>query len=718
MLCLLRASLIGLSIVLLSTLLIWIAISPASAEPVNTGNPGDELITINQPQQGSLLFSTSHKHLYRNAPVLNTEVSMDITAMTARVKLSQTFRNEGQDWVEGIYVFPLPENAAVDHMRMRIGERIIEGQIKEREEAKIIYEKAKSSGRKAALIEQERPNLFTNSVANIGPGETIVITIEYQQTLDYRDETFSVRFPMTITPRYMPGQDLPLVEESLPQTSGMGWAINTTEVPDASRISPPVLNEGEKPVNPVTLNINLNAGITLDTIRSLYHEVDISRGHNGKAKIQLKSSFVPADRDFVLEWRPVASQAPRAALFNERKHDEASGEDVFYSMMMIMPPVGEKPVALPREIIFIIDTSGSMGGKSIREAKSALDMAIRRLKPTERFNIIEFNSTTKALFDQPVNANAYNINQALEHVGQIRAGGGTEMRPALNLALSYPVNTRYIQQVVFLTDGAVGNERALFEIIHDELDDVRLFTVGIGSAPNSFFMRKAAQFGRGTFTYIGDINEVGEKMNQLFTKLETPMMSNLTLHWPDNLSGVEYYPARLPDIYAGEPLVITARSSDLHGEITITGQRGQQPWQAIFPFNKRGKQPGIGVLWAREKIASLKDSLQDGADKAEVRQSVINTALAHHLVSKYTSLVAVDITPSRPVDEALKKTAVPTNLPHGMQRGKVFGAPMTQTATAAQMHMLIGLSILLLVGVSWYFSGWSSSLRHPRRIPS
>jgi Ca-activated chloride channel family protein len=676
----------------------------------------NDLLSINQAQQGSLLFTTSHKHLYRNAPVLNTDVDMTITAMTARVRVTQIFHNQGQDWVEGIYVFPLPENAAVDHMRMKIGERVIEGKIKERQEAKRIYQQAKSAGKKAALIEQERPNLFTNSVANIGPGEKIAITIEYQQSLSYVDEIFSIRYPMTITPRYIPGTPLPALEETLAASSSMGWSVNTTQVPDASRITPPVIDEGEAPVNPVTLVVNLNAGIPLASIISQYHTVDITRGKNGKAKIQLKAASVPSDRDFVLQWKPSPSHAPRAALFSEQGSEDADGQS-HYSLMMVMPPVSQVTQALPREVVFIIDTSGSMGGNSIRQARSALKKAVKRLKSYDRFNIIEFNSVTNPMFSQPVTANTSNITNALHAIDELNAGGGTEMRPALKTALSYPVNKQYIQQVVFLTDGAVGNENKLFQIIYDQLDDVRLFMVGIGSAPNSFFMRKAAQFGRGTFTYIGNINEVDEKMQDLFNRLETPVMRNLKIQWPEVTGDVEVYPRRLPDIYAGEPLLITARTNNLQGEVKITGQRGQQPWSATFPFNHQARQPGVGVLWARNRIESLMDSLHDGADKKEVRQSVIDTALEHHLVSKYTSLVAVDVTPSRPVDKSLKKTAVPNNLPHGMQRSKVFGARMAAGATTAELHMLIGFIVLLLLGAYWGFSKRYSSYHTPQWMP-
>ncbi|TNF94278.1 MAG: marine proteobacterial sortase target protein [Gammaproteobacteria bacterium] len=696
--CTLLSIAIALAVVVLVTLSVWLfSTSAYASDSVDHSPELDPAVRIADIQRGSLLFKTDHRNLYKDAPVLDTDVQMQITAMLARVKVRQRFRNEGQDWVEGIYVFPLPENAAVDHMRMRIGERVIEGQIKERKQAKKIYDQAKRSGHKAALIEQERPNIFTNSVANIGPGETVVIEIEYQQSLAYDNGKFSIRFPMVVAPRFIPGNATP-IEEILPANTGMGWAVNTDQVVDASRITPPVITEDEALVNPVTIQIDLNAGIPLSDIISPYHPIRIQKHQPGQATIELLKDSVPADRDFVLEWIPQPAYTPRAALFTEM------GEGREYSLLMVMPPVTEQStmVSLPREVIFIIDTSGSMGGTSIRQAKAALRMAIKRLKSHDRFNVIQFNSSTHSLFNHPVTASSDHLRIAQDYVNSLDANGGTVMAPALKMALSFADSPNHIRQVVFLTDGAVGNEDALFQLIHDDLGKARLFTVGIGSAPNSHFMTRAAQFGRGTFTYIGDLSEVEQRMRSLFTKLETPVMSDLSIKWPVSAGNVEQYPARIPDLYAGEPLQVVIATEKIQGEVTITGIRGNRPWTARFPVVKGTMQQGIGVLWARQRIRSLMDSLHDGADRTEVRESVIKTALEHHLVSKYTSLVAVDVTPSRPEENHLKKSAVPTNLPKGWDRDKVFG-PMPQTATSAQLHILIGLILFLLGGFYWRF---------------
>ncbi|MBZ0127305.1 MAG: hypothetical protein K8F32_13130, partial [Rhodocyclaceae bacterium] len=248
-------------------------------------------------------------------------------------------------------------------------------------------------------------------------------------------------------------------------------------------------------------------------------------------------------------------------------------------------------------------------------------------------------------------------------------------------------------------DGAVGNEDNLFKLIKDKLGDSRLFTVGIGSAPNSHFMGKAAQTGRGTFTYIGKVEEVKEKMGQLFAKLESPVLKGIDIAWPGS---VEAWPKRVPDLYLGEPIVVSALLDQAEGDIKLSGLRGQvqeEPWKTTLPVATAREGRGMGVLWAREKIAWHIDSLRDGAKEEEVRDAVVEIALAHHLVSKYTSLVAVDKTPVRPKEDELKSGAIPTNLPEGWEYGKVFGE-LPQGATDSLWNLLAGfLTLLLAIGL-------------------
>jgi len=672
-------------------------------------------VSMSNIRAGSLLIKTP-TNTYQKIPLLHTDVQMNISGMISRSHIKQQFKNTSDNWIEAIYVFPLPETAAVDHMRMRIGERIIEADIKEKRQAKQIYEKAKNQGKKAALVEQERPNIFTNSVANIGPGETIVIEIEYQQTLHYDQGEFSLRFPMAITPRYIPGTPSPVI--SAPAISsravsedisftGSGWAHNTLQVHDASRITPP-LYVGANKINPVSLNINLDAGFPLQFLVSRYHPI-IKRKNHDIINVTLASGVTPSDRDFELVWSPQTNQMPgtaipssaipnstfpRAAAFNEVVSDE------HYQMIMLTPPANGayngQPLA--REVTYIIDTSGSMYGISLEQAKQSLLLALERLRLHDKFNIIQFNSMTDQVFSRAKFASFENVLTAKQYVKNLQADGGTEMAPALKLALNNSTDDSYIKQIIFLTDGSVGNETALFDIIHKKLGNNRLFTIGIGAAPNSYFMRKAAQFGRGTFTYISDVNEVNEKMTALFSKLESPVMTDIDIVINDNIKA-EILPKRIPDLYQGEPIILAIKSDEELNSINLTGKRALAPWSATLNLNPAKSSPGIATFWARKKIAVLSDSLHEGADKEQVRSDIIDIALTHHLVSKHTSLVAVDKTPSRAqqtqLHRPLNRQALPVNLPHGQSAPASYGQ-LAQTASAAELNLIFGFSLLML----------------------
>jgi len=636
-------------------------------------------------KQGTLFYRAAHDGQYRSAPVLDTDVDMRVTGYVNRAHLTQTFTNGSDEWVEGVYVFPLPENAAVDHMRIRIGDRVIEGQIKEKLEARKTYEQAKRAGKRTSLVEQERPNMFTTSVANIGPHETIRVEIEYQQTLVYDQGQFRLRLPLAITPRYIPGTPL----DSEQSSPGLGSATPTDQVADADRITPLVALDQK--INPVSIHIELDAGFALSKIKSSYHPVTINNHGEGRYTINLAQGQVPSDHDFELVWTPEAGLAPQTALFSERV-----GNEMYYLGMILPPQVdGQESTTLPREVIYVIDTSGSMGGVSIRQARTALMMALKRLRSTDYFNVIQFNSVTDTLFDHPVVANMFNKTLATRYVMNLEAGGGTEMMDAMRKALSTNEDSQRLRQVIFLTDGAVGNEEALFKYIHQHLGNSRLFTVGIGSAPNSHFMSKAAQFGRGTFTYISRVTEVAEKMQTLFAKLDSPVMRDLTLE--HGVNQFEMSPTHLSDLYLGEPLMFTARTDAVSGELVLNGLRQDQEWSSRLYLQQAKSGRGIAQLWARQRIDSLLDSIEDGADAGMVRQQVISLALSHHMVSKYTSLVAVDVTPVRPSSAPLNSLAVPVNLPQGQDAAKIF-ALQAQSGTAQNLYWLLGLVLLVMAG--------------------
>jgi Ca-activated chloride channel family protein len=362
---------------------------------------------------------------------------------------------------------------------------------------------------------------------------------------------------------------------------------------------------------------------------------------------------------------------------------------------MALPPSAPMTAhdRLPREVIFVLDHSGSMAGASIEQARAALKLALGRLRSTDRFNVIRFNHQTHALFPASEPASRANLALAERYVDSIRADGGTEMLPALQQALDGSETAGRLRQVIFLTDGAVGNEDRLLHTIHERLGDSRLFTIGIGSAPNSHFMREAARLGRGTFTFIGNPSEVQQKMTALFRKLESPVLADLALDL-GGVSDIDVLPARLPDLYAGEPIVVTLRAPTLPSEVTLSGRLGSAPWSARLSLRQAEAGSGLPVHWARAKLAALLDGKREGAPEEAVRHAVLDLALRHHLVSAYTSLVAIDVTPVRPGDAALQTHAMKTNLPHGWEYEAVFG--LGQGATAGSLHLVIGLSALVI----------------------
>ena len=578
------------------------------------------------------------------APMLNTDVDLQVTGMIVRAKVIQQFQNPGADWVEGSYLFPLPENAAVDHLRLRVGERVIEGEIKEKEQAKRIYNNAKREGKRASLLSQQRPNLFTVAVANIGPHETVRVEIEYQDKVHLDNGEFSLRFPMTVTPRYIPGT--PLIDATgRPQFSGSGTTPNTDAVPDASQITPAVSRFGEN-TNPINIAVDLEPGFAVAALESLYHPVRRESGGNGNHRVFLDSTRHDANRDFVLRWRAAADAQPTVGFYTQQWRGE------HYAMLMLTPPMEQGEArdghSVPRDLVFVIDTSGSMGGASIRQAKQALVMAIERLQPQDRFNLIEFNSNTRALFNGLQPASQAMRARAVSFAKALNAGGGTEMYQAIDTALTQgavPDNNdrQRIRQVVFITDGAVGNETQLFELIERKLDNSRLFTVGIGSAPNSYFMRKAAEFGRGSFTHIGSMALVAERMTELFRKLESPQLTDLRIDIPDRYAA-EQYPAKIPDLYRGEPIVLTFKTNGLPNQVRLSGNGGGKAFERTLTLSRAESRTGLNVLWARRKTETLMDRYLlsfEPEQKAALKQQVIDLSFEHHLVSRFTSLIAV-----------------------------------------------------------------------------
>lgn len=586
---------------------------------------------------GSDLSNTRQGLYYgdKAAPVLGTTVEVRVTGVIARARVTQIFTNPSEDWVEGIYIFPLADDAAVDTLRMKIGDRVIQGVIQDKQEARQTYQAAKQEGKKTTLIEQQRPDIFTTSVANVGPGETVEVAIELQQVVRYEKGKFALRFPMVVAPK----------EQNDEKTGRSRLRL------------PPVLRRGAKPINPFSFHADLDPGFPLARIESPTHAFTIEKGKRDRYAVDLKEGIAYADGDLILEWTPAVGREPRAVYYTE----EIDGET--YGLLMVMPP--DAPDApstrLPRETTFIIDTSGSMEGTSIVQARQALLLAIDRLQPSDWFNVIQFNSTASALFPASTLVNPVSVEQARNYVRNLYANGGTNMLPSLQAGFKGGgAPSGLVRQVIFATDGQVQDAAESLKFLQGNLGDRRLFTVAIGGAPDSHFLRKVADLGRGSFTHIASTSTVASRMGALFAQLESPMLHRIEVQWSD--AGAEAWPARIPDLYLGDPLVVAAKMSG-DGPVTVSGERGGATWRDSFPAPAVIQGAGIDKLWARRKIQGLEDSIRDGADPNEVRRQVIELGIRHHLVTTWTSLVAVDENPTAPARVEPVRKVLPVNAP-------------------------------------------------------
>jgi len=622
---------------------------------------------------------------------LATDVRADVTGLIARVTVTQRFTNPGDSWAEGVYRFPLPQGAAVDRMHVKIGKRVLEGEIQEKKTARRIYQRARDSGRSASLVEQQRRNQFETRLANIGPGETIEITIGYLENVSYSDAAYHLRIPMTFTPRW--GADQPITHFTAQPSSA--WV---EEAPPR----PALRTAADAGSHTLKVHANLLTSSDYASIESRYHDVDI-RHDDGGYHIELLDPSALADRDFELRWTPVLETAPSASLTTF-----SDGHDV-YAQLMLAPPVAGAIAAQPREVILVIDTSGSMAGTSLTQARAALETALDSLGSDDYFNILQFNSVTRDLFARPVPASHANLDTARDYLDGLRANGGTNMAPALKAALAAPETVGLMRQVVFITDGGVSNEAALLQQVAGQLGSSRLFTVAIGSAPNSWFMRKAAEIGRGSHVHIGKLSEVEAQISALWSRIRLPALTDICVDWGED---AEYYPEVIPDLYAGQPLWLVARLAGEPTTIGLCGRLNGHPWdldvnaldintQAGGPLAAGGGE-NLAILWARKKIESLEDGLMFGADPELTELQVTSLALDFGLLTKHTSLVAVDRTPRRFETEKIARTDVPSLLPAGSAT-RLAGYP--QTATGWLSQLLLSLLVLLISSAMLWFSG-------------
>ena len=602
-------------------------------------------------------------------PLKHTDVKIEVSGFVASATVKQHYHNPFKKSIEAIYTFPLPNDAAVDDMQMTIGKRTIKGLIKRKQEARRIYEQARARGQRASLLEQERPNIFTQSVANIMPGDDIVITIRYVNILRYAEGNYELVFPMVVGPRYIPGN-------VATGQSGTGWAPDTNVVPDASRITPPVLKPGERTGHDIALSVKLDAGVPVKKVHSTSHVIDTTNINSHEKTIKIHAADTLPNKDFVLRYQ-VAGQAPEIATIAH--HDERGG----FFTLIVQPQrtVTDKQV-VPRELIFIVDTSGSMSGFPIEKSKEAMRRLIKGMRPTDTFNVVRFAGDTGTLWSKPMPYTEGNANIALNYVERFRGGGGTEMRKGIVEALALPAATGYLRIAFLLTDGYVGDEFRIFQAIETERHGARVFSLGVGSSVNRYLLDRAAEIGRGEAFYVRQDENSAEVINKFFKRVDRPALAHIEIDW-GNLDVSELYPPKVPDLWVGQPIRIHGRyTKGGKATVTVSGQLAKRSYKQKLRVRLPKNEPNheaMATVWARQKVRELMNQMVRQGQTKELIEKVTQLGLTFRLMTQWTSFVAVEEKVVN-VDGKPQTVTQPVEIPEGVSYEGVFGeqAPLAR----------------------------------------
>ncbi len=603
-------------------------------------------------------------------PLKNTDVQADITGFLSRVKVTQEFENNFSEKIEAVYVFPLPQNAAVDDMTMRIGERVVRGKIMKREEARGAYEAAKSNGQVASLLDQERSNIFTQAVANILPGEKIVIEISYVETLKYEDGSYEFMFPMVVGPRYIPGAL---------NDKGTG----TAQVPDASKITPPVATD--RAGHDISIRVHLDAGVPVETVASKSHQIESAALSAGSFDVKLKNDKTIPNKDFILRY-DVAGKKIEDAVLTHR-----DGRGGYFTMILQPPDRVEAKDVTPKEIVFVLDTSGSMEGFPIEKAKESMKMALDGLYPQDTFNLITFAGDTSVLFEKPVPATPENLQAAQEFLATRKGGGGTEMMKAIKTALDPSDSQQHLRIVCFMTDGYVGNDLEIIGEIQKH-PKARVFSFGIGSSVNRLLLDKMADEGRGEVEYVtlGDDGSAAAK--RFHERVRSPLLTDISLDF-GGLKVEDVYPKRVGDLFSAKPVIIHGRFTQPGtGVVKLKGRSfGREVVREIavnFPESETGHDV-LATLWARTRIDDLMSQdyagVQNGNTKPDVKNTITSLGLEYRLLTQFTSFVAVEETVVTDGGQP-RRIEVPVELPEGVSREGIFGADDKVADVAKMPH--------------------------------
>ncbi len=612
-----------------------------------------------------------------SCPLKHTDVRARISGFVARVTVTQEFHNPFGEPIEAVYTFPLPEQAAVDEMTMLVGERTVRGLIKRRAEARAIYDAARNRGQAAALLDQERPNVFTQSVANIRPGDTVKVTISYVETLKYESGSYEFVFPMVVGPRYLPAG-----------------------LPDARRVAPPVTPPGTRAGHDIAVEVALDAGVAIGNLQTPAHDSTVHRPNAHEALVKLKNGTVIPNRDFILRYDVAGPKLQDAVL----AHHGARGG--FFTLILQPPERLMEHEITPKEIVFVLDTSGSMSGFPIEKAKEAMRLALAGLHPGDTFNLITFSGDTHILFPSPVPATQENLRHAGQFLMSRRGGGGTEMMKAIRAALAPSESQSHVRVVCFMTDGYVGNDMEILGEIR-RYPNARVFAFGIGDSVNRFLLDNMAREGRGEVEYVGLHSDGSAAARRFHERMRSPLLTDISIDW-GGLPVAGIYPARIPDLFAAKPLIVHGRfTAPARGVIRLSGKQAGRPYRREIVVELPANEARHGVLaalWARARVADLMSEdwkgIQRGGPAAEVREEIVKLGLEFRLMTQYTSFVAVE---EKIVTEGgqPRRVEVPLEMPHGVSYEGVFGGepkmvPMASPATGgrfayqSRVHPLAG----------------------------
>lgn len=554
-------------------------------------------------------------------PLAGVQISARVADRVAEISMEQKFRNPFAEALEAVYIFPLPGGSAVSAFELKVGERVIKGIVKERGEARATYEQAVRQGKRAALLEQERDDVFTVQVGNLPPGEEVSVRLVTSERLPFfEDGATELRLPLLVAPRYIPGT--PVNRD--PVGDGVEW--DTDQVPDASRITPPRLAPGFDPKVALQIEVEIAGGALADLACS-QHATKLSNG-----RIALARQDELLDRDFVLRWR-LAGDTVRTRLLTTKEG---------FGMLSLLPPKRDGFLGLARDVVFILDRSGSMSGVKMTSAARACSLLLGTLGPRDRFAITAFDSTTEWFSDGKfVKADEAGLEAGEKFLRTIDARGGTELDPAMKETLSLISKRKEdegrVPVVVILTDGQVGNESAVFKRIQKDGGDARIFTVGIDTAVNEAFLKRVSSLGGGTCTCVVPGEALEDALRGIGREIGAPMIVDVTIEGAEDLA-----PARVPDLFAGRAATVFLRAKK-GKSIVVTGTYADGKKFKETVKAEELELPAIGHLWARTRVTDLEDRFRlEPAQQDKIKKEIIALAVGHTLLTRFTSFVVVD----------------------------------------------------------------------------